>query len=180
MAPRLLVRLIDPGSADPVGYSVLMPAVAEDQAAGRPFFEGVVPLRGASPGGLRADVYDDVSTVPPAPSDRDESLSQARRAAIFLGEWRSLRAAAQVRAGRFDLAGSIHLLTTHVSSDDESVSAQPLFAGGPSPSDIRRLAELDPEAFGATGDGRLLMMTQGPGALLVAELAAANAEGVAS
>jgi hypothetical protein len=176
--PHLLVRLIDPHSPDPLGETVLTRTPAKTGSRGaREYFEGVVQLR-ASPGsGLRADVFDARSKVPPASSDGDEGLSQARRAAVFLGEWRRLLALARWPAAGFEPARCLRELVAQLRTDGE----QPLFAGGPSASDVQQLAELGDAALlaraqGAAGPGEaLLAMTRGPGDLLVAEMAAAEA-----
>lgn len=180
VAPRLLVRLIDPRSAAAVGQSVLTPAAAAGRRGARPYFEGMVRVEGPVSGELRADVFDALSTVPPVGSEQDEELSQARRATIFLGGWRRLCARVELRNDRVDLAESLRTLSARVSAPAGTDPSRPLFAGGPSASDILRLTDLDVDEFRTAG-GRpcprgLLRMAHGPGELLAAELAAAQTD----
>lgn len=175
VAPRLLVRLVDQVSADPRAESVLT-ITPPGSGRRRRYFEGVVPLRGMSAEDVRADVYDLLSDVPPAAADSDEALQQARRATVFLSEFRRLLADTQLAGAG---AAPVHHLRelvgrlSHVGDD-----ARPLFAGGLSPADLNRLAELGDKEFAKRAlavhpaVGGPFELVAGQARLLVAELAA--------
>jgi len=175
VADRLLVRLVDNTSAEVHGTALLTlaPGAVSDaeSSAAAPVFTGVVPLHGAVPEDLRADVFDAHSEVPPAPADTDTDLLRVRRAAYVLREWRRA-AAEQHLTGDSDtrqrrLAHLVHRVTPAMAHSDE-----PVFHGGPTLVQLAARTELgapdpDPEQswFGTT---------QGVGDFLVAELAAVN------
>lgn len=180
---RLLVRLVDARSADPQGQSVLTVSPTPSRRRGRSsnvYFEGVVPLRGSSAETLRADVFDALSDVPPAMADSDRTLHEVRRATVFLSEWRRLLAEAQISAAGAAPARGLRELAERLAAD--GASDQPLFAAGPSPIDLGRLADADDRELvsaarllGDEGHEGLLATASGTGALLAAEVAAAFA-----
>ena len=180
VVPRLLVRLVDSLSADPRGMAVL--TASPTPTGRRRYFEGIVPLRGSSVGNLRADVFDALSDVPPARGDTDEALQGARRATVFLSEWRRLLALAQLPAAVTAPARWLRELATRLEPKDRGPT-QPLFAGGPSSDDLQRLAaasdvELLRRARWPEHDDHhstvagLFALAWGSGRLLVAEIAA--------
>jgi hypothetical protein len=184
VVPRLLVRLVDSLSADPRGTAVLTASPTPTGRRRGRYFEGIVPLRGSSVGNLRADVFDALSDVPPARGDTDEALQGARRATVFLGEWRHLLALAQLPTAVTAPARWLRELATRLEPKDRGPT-QPLFADGPSPDDLQRLAaasdvellrrarwpEHDDHHSTAAG---LFALAWGSGRLLVAEIAAAH------
>ncbi len=130
-------------------------------------FATTVPLCGLDPAEVRADVFDEWSDLPPARTDTDPTLREARRAVTFLAQWRRLAGAARLGVASPGLAGRLHDLADRL---------RPGFPGGPSPSDL--------DALAALGDRGLLRTLRGPRArgpfattrgaagLLVAELVA--------
>lgn len=183
VVPRLLVRLVDSLSADPRGMAVLTASPTPTGRRGR-YFEGIVPLRGSSVENVRADVFDALSDVPPARGDTDEALQGARRATVFLGEWRRLLALAQLPTAVTAPARWLRELATRLEPKDGGPT-HPLFADGPSPDDLRRLAaasdaellrrarSLEHDDHQSTAAG-LFALAWGSGRLLVAEIAAAR------
>jgi hypothetical protein len=123
----------------------------------------------------RIDVADALSDLPPAADDADEGLCEARRAVVFLAEWRRLVATAQlgVRAPAHRLGELAARLQPNRTETDAA-----LFTGGPSRAELEALADLGDDGLSARlrGDGvlgeGLRGLTAGPAALLVAELAA--------
>jgi hypothetical protein len=184
IVPRLLVRLVDSLSADPRGTAVLTASPTPTGRRRERYFEGIVPLRGSGVENLRADVFDALSDVPPARDDTDEALQGARRATVFLGEWRRLLALAQLPTAVTAPTRWLRELATRLEPKDGEPT-QPLFADGPSPDDLQRLAaasddellrharspEHDDHHSTAAG---LFALAWGSGQLLVAELAAAR------
>jgi len=172
---RLQVRLIDRHTSDPLRYGLL--TIAATRSAGRRF-QCIVPSRGLDLQNLRADVYDTRSSVPPAPADSDTGLCEARRATVFLGEWRRLVAAAELCAVGGGMTSGVRALAERVerAAGGRAVAA---FRGGPTADALSgmighddtatagrlRAASAEPgAAAGALGS------TSGPGHLLVAEL----------
>ena len=184
VVPRLLVRLVDSLSTDPRGMAVL--TVSPTPAARRRglYFEGIVPLRGSSVENLRADVFDALSDVPPAWVDTDEALQGARRATVFLGEWRRLLALAQLPTAGVAPGRCLRELATRLEPKDGGPT-HPLFADGPSPDDLQRLAAVgdvellrrarspEHDDHHSTAAG-LFTLAWGSGRLLVAEITAAH------
>jgi hypothetical protein len=170
-AARLQVRLIDRGSSRTVRHGQLT-LTGSRPAARR--FQCVIPANGLDVSRLRADVYDARSDVPPAAADTDDELRTARRASLFLSEWRHLVAAAQV-ARTTGISHGVQTLAERLERWAGGPTAQ-AFPSGPSPSDLfalvgasdaatrrRLLAASDGAVDGALGS------TAGPGRLLVAE-----------
>ena len=182
--PRLLVRLMDSLSADSRGMAVLTASPTPTGRRRGRYFEGIVPLRGSNVGNLRADVFDALSDVPPARDDTDEALQGARRATVFLSEWRRLLALAQLPTAVTAPAQWLRELATRLEPKDREPT-QPLFVDGPSSDDLQRLAaasdvELLRRARWPAHDDHhstaaaLFALAWGSGRLLVAELAAAR------
>jgi hypothetical protein len=190
---HLLVRLVDRSSGSARSQALLtLEQTAEPRAgAFNSVFQGTVPLRGARMGDLRADINDVTSTLPPASADTDPALQQVRRATLFLREVRRL--VADVRLPSVGVKPGVRL--RRIAQLLEPINGgshadEPMFAGGPSATELYRWAE--------TGDDQLLellrgdipsggvddhedrtrnvfSLTQGSASLLVAELAAALA-----
>ncbi len=168
--PRLLVRLVNRRSGEVGGHAVLRRVTPETWAA-------PVPLYGLDPADVRADVADVLSGLPPARDDADADLVDARRAVVFLAEWRRLAGAAQCSVATpaparhlRDLAARLH---AHRARRDAA-----LFVGGPSYAELNRLADLrdDELVRRLCGDGPigvgLRALTSGAAGLLVAEAVA--------
>ncbi|MFG1627643.1 hypothetical protein [Kribbella sp. NPDC049227] len=175
LADRLMVRLVDSRSGaaqEPVLLTLRSGSEAERFGVATPVFTEMVPLRGASPEYLRADVFDPDSQASPARSDTDDELLRQRRAQFVLGEWR--RAAAEsrlsrgVRVRRRRLTQLLDVLT-QASADSE----QPAFLGGPTPAEIAQL--IGHAGAGPETGHPWFASTEGAGELLVAELAAVHA-----
>jgi hypothetical protein len=172
VAARLLVRLVDRRSAHPKGHALL-----RGPAAGTGCFEATVPLYGLDVADVRADVTDPLSDLPPAGDDSDDALQEARRAAVFLAEWRRLVGCAQLGVVADAPARHLRRLIVRLRPGRFTADA-PLFAGGPSPAQLTALADFGDDDLtarlrggGPIGDG-LRTMTSGPATLLVAEVAA--------
>lgn len=186
---RLLVRLVDAESADPRGESVLTvprTATGRRRASSHVYFEGVVPLNGLSVESLRADVFDALSAVPPASADTDHTLQEVRRATLLHSEWRRLMAGAQLPAAGLAPARRLRELAQRLAPAADP--DQPLFAGGPSPADLGRLADagdceilrraraIEPDDGAGGPAAELFVVTRGSGRLLAAEIAAVDAD----
>jgi hypothetical protein len=159
---RLLVRLVERRSATPRGHALLGPS--------GPHFEATVPLCGLRASDVRADVFDALSDTPPAATDDDRGLGEARRAVVFLAEWRRLAALAHLPSAVAEPARRLRELAARLQPLG-GAAGDPTFGGGPSAADLNDLAEL--------GDARLLRRLRGSGGsarLLVAEIAAAHRE----
>jgi len=156
---RLAARLVDRRSGRAGGHGL----VTYDGAG----FTATVPLRGMDPADVRADVFDALYDRPPARSDTDVALQEARRAVTFLAEWRRLVGMAQLGSSSAALVPRLRELADRV---------RPGFHGGPSPSDLDALAELgDRELVSALVGPRTegpFAITRGAAGLLVAELVA--------
>lgn len=170
VAARLLVRLVDRPSGRAKGHALLCAP-----AAGKGCFAATVPLYGLDVADVRADVVDPLIDLPPARDDSDDALQEARRAVVFLAEWRRLVGRAQLGVVA---APARHLRRLVVRLQSPSTPDAPLFAGGPSPAELEALADLGDDDLtttlrdcGPSGEG-LRTMTSGPAALLVAEVAA--------
>jgi len=169
-ADRLLVRLVDRHSGETRSVALLTLGDG-DAASGAPVpeFSGVVPLGGAAIEDLRADVFDADSDVPPAPADTDTGLLRVRRAALVLREWR--RTVAEARLGRDPGARARRLArVAHLMTSDVTDVTEPLFDGGPTTAELLELSAASAPAATAVG---WATTTEGPGHLLVAELASA-------
>jgi hypothetical protein len=187
-ADHLLVRLVDRKSGAEHGSAML--ALAPDAPEGAPrdvrhrFFRGVVSLRGAGLDDVRVDVFDADSEVSPAPVDDDTKLQSVRRATMFLREWRRVVAEAVLPSAVVfparRLTALARLLTPGLAGPDK-----PAFGGGPSPSDLLKLARMDEagllaafrgplDGVGGGRAGAWLAAGRDVGAPLVAELAAAH------
>jgi hypothetical protein len=171
VAARLLVRLVDRRSAESRCHALLR--ATRDGAC----FEATVPLWGLDAKDVRADVADALSDLAPAADDADDALHEARRAVVFLAEWRRLVGAAQL--GLVTAAPAHHLRKLAARLQPTRAEADaPLFTGGPSCTELEALADLGDAALlqRLRGDGplgeELRAVTAGPGGLLVAELAA--------
>jgi hypothetical protein len=171
LADRLMVRLVDSRSGaahEPVLLTLRSGRDAERFGVATPVFTEMVPLRGASPEHLRADVFDPDSGATPAWSDTDNTLLRQRRAQFVLGEWR--RASAEVRLSRGvkirrrRLARLVDVLMQSTADAEE-----PAFFGGPTPAEITQLIEHADSSHSWFGS------TEGAGELMVAELAAVHA-----
>jgi hypothetical protein len=168
---RLLVRLVDRRSGEARGHALLR-AGEEDASC----LAATVPLYGRDVRDVRADVADALSDLAPAADDADEGLCEARRAVVFLAEWRRLAGLAQLGAASAParqlrrLAGLLQ--------PGRARSDLPLFIGGPSSAELEALADLGDDGLSAClkGEGPigagLRAMTAGSAALLVAEVAA--------
>jgi hypothetical protein len=186
---RLLVRLVDRRSPELRGEGLLTLRRGSDEGDPAPYFEGTVPLAESSTEDLRADVYDALSDVPPAVADADAALQEARRASVFLSEWRQLVAGVRLPFPAIAPAQLLRELARRLDPAAEAGGSHaPLFTGGPSIADldrlagrgdpalVARLARTDPT--GRIGDS-LFDAVGGAGGLLVAELAAVHSRAAA-
>jgi hypothetical protein len=164
---RLLVRLVDRSSGK-VHQPALLNLVTGDEAdqlgADAPVFARVVPLRGASPENIRADVFVADSDRAPVVVDTDDDLLRSLRSVSVLSEWRSMAAEARLTG---DQLARNRRLTQLVDGLKPANPGQPLFLGGPTLAELVALTE-------SSAAGPEWATTQGPAALLVAELAAAH------
>jgi hypothetical protein len=174
---RLAVRLVDSRSATPRGHALLSMVNSRLDADDGPCFEATVPLCGLSVSDVRADVFDALSDVPPAGTDGDRSLQEARSAVVFLAEWRRLAALAQVSVVEAP-ARRLRDLATRLQPQRRRATDR-IFPGGPSAADLNELAGLSEDLLLSRlrGDGGpaagLFAVTSGSARLLVAEIAAA-------
>ena len=168
--PRLLVRLVDRRSGQASGHAVLRPV---DPAT----WTATVPLCGLTLAQVRADVADVLSELPPAPDDSDPDLLDARRAAVFLAEWRQLVGLVQCSVAA---APARHLrgLAARLHAPRARHDAA-LFSGGPSYAELNRLADLRDDELsrrlcddGSAGASLRILTTSGAAGLMVAEVAA--------
>jgi hypothetical protein len=166
---RLVVRLVERRSATARGHALL-------ERAGR-HFEATVPLCGLSASDVRADVFDALGDVPPAGTDNDQGLQEARRAVVFLAEWRRLAALAHLPSAVAEPARRLRDLAARLQPHGGAAD-DPVFAGGPSTADLGDLAELGNARLlrRLRGSGDLPAPTGGSSRLLVAEIAAAHGE----
>ena len=175
LAARLLVRLVDRRTAAPGAHAILRRSAPV--AGDLPFFEAVVPLCGQNVTDVRADVVDALSDLDPASDDTDGGLQEARRAVVFLAEWRRLVGVAQLGIVAAAPARRLRELAARL-QPDRAEAADPLFRGGPSRAELDALADLgdDELARRLRGDGPigagLRALTAGAAGLLVAEVAA--------
>ncbi len=179
---RLLARLISRKTGVVTAYGLLH-AREIPAEQGERHLEGILPRPSGRWRDVRADVYDVLSEVPPARSDRDQGLHRARRAVHFLRGWRSL--VAEVRLGlAVHPAERLSQLTRSLTPPlhDAERPDQALWRRGPSASVLEALATAGDAALTAAirrGDALsgpaapFLAATSGPGDLLAAELAAA-------
>ena len=166
-ADRLLVRLVDKGSAEVHGTAML--TLRRENGAAAATYTGTVVSGGAALEDLRADVYKPESEVPPATADTDADLIRVRRAAHVLGEWRRTMARHLLVP---DEAGLRRRLTRLIDSVRPAMAHadQPLFNAGPSINQLARLVE-NPAA---SINEEWARTTVGVGDFLVAELAAVH------
>jgi hypothetical protein len=93
-APSLLaVRIVNRFTDCPLANTPL----TWDDSVGA--WEATVPLCGLDADAVRVDVFDALSGLPPAGTDTDDGLQQARRVTALLGEWRWLAAVGQLSGG---------------------------------------------------------------------------------
>jgi hypothetical protein len=173
LASRLLVRLVDRRTAEARAHAVLRAAGRAD----RPWFEATLPLCGQEVSDVRADVVDALSDLDPAADDRDSGLQDARRAVVFLAEWRRLVGVAQLGVVAAAPARRLRELAARLQPNRARVE-DPLFRGGPSRAELDALADLGDDELvrrlrgdGPTGAG-LRALTSGAAGLLVAEVVA--------
>lgn len=172
VAARLLVRLVDRRSAQAKAHALL-----RTPSGGGGCFEATVPLCGLDVADVRADLTDPLTDLPPASDDADDALQEARRAVVFLAEWRLLVGRAQLGVAAATPARHLRRLATRLQSG-RTHDDIPLFTGGPSCAELEALADLGDDALlrrlrdgGVTGAGRWATAS-GSSALLVAEVAA--------
>lgn len=176
LARRLVVRLVDRRSAEPRGHALLRVV----RAGGRPCFEGTLPLRGSTIDDLRAEVYDAANETTPA-EDSDADLRAARRATVFLSDWRRLVAHLQLPSPGVVpsqcLRSVVDTLERAVPGHEGLVTPS-----GPALAELRDLLAVGDDELrhrlGAdvqTADG-VGAITAGPACLLVAELASVYEE----
>jgi hypothetical protein len=128
-------------------------------------------------------VFDALSGVPAASLDTDHTLQEVRRATVLVSEWRRLVAAAQLPVAGLAPAKPLRELVQRLAPAEHLDQA--LFAGGPTPVDLVRLAETGDDEIvrrmqalapdhGAGGPAaELFAVARGCGRLLAAEIAAA-------
>lgn len=180
LARRLLVRVVDRQTSDPLGHGMLT-MVPGRRSAARRRFQATVPLAGRALTDVRADVYDVLNGAPPSPYDAGASLQEARCATAFLGEWRRLVALARLSADGEALSGRLRELAAHVRRGADKAGAPP-FPGCPPAERILDMlgSDADPteclQAAGADVDNGddVLGFASGAGRLLVAEVASAR------
>lgn len=178
---RMLVRLIDRRSSDQLGHGLLVIAPGRpSRRGGRRYFRCTVPLPGLDVVDLQADVYDSLNAPPPAAGDVDPHLRDARRASVFLGEWRRLVALAHTTTVTAGLGDRVRDLARRLGGAPGS----PAFGGGPTATDLLQMVDADDiatagrlRAAGETVVGiGSLRSAGGMGHLLVAELVSALEE----
>jgi hypothetical protein len=180
--PRLMVRLVDHTSAATVASAPLVLQHRSTQAGDRMYLGATVSLPGANPADMRADVFDVLSAVPAARTDTDCGLGAARRALVFLAEWRRLVALARLPTATVRPAHLLRDLARRL-EPDAGPADQPLFPGGPATVDLRRLAGMGDETLlsqlrtdrGAVGPA-MSALARGSAQLLAAELVAAHTD----
>ena len=131
---RLAVRVVEHGSARSRAQVMLSAAGDGDGA-----LEATVPLCGLDPAGVRVDVFDALSDLPPAAEDTDRALQEARRAVAFVSGWRRLASIAHLWAERHIIGRCLRDLADLVGPADGDDA--PLYAGGPTPSRLRAMAD---------------------------------------
>ncbi len=157
---RLAVRLVDRRTTEPTAHALLTGTVDG------PYFEATLPLGGLAPTEVRADVFDALGDdLPPVPTDADPALQDARRAVVYLGEWRRLVGLARLPGAPGEPARRLRDLAARVRPAGAGL---PAFRGGPTG------VELD--ALAAMGDADLAerLRTDTGDELLVAELVAVH------
>lgn len=180
-ARRLLVRVVDLRTADPLGHGPLT-MVPVRRSAARRRFEAVVPLASRSVGDVRADVYDVLSGAPPAVRSADPSLREARCATAFLGGWRRVVAMAWLPVDGAVLGERVRDLAEHLRRAEEETGAA-AFPGCPPIERILGVLDADDPAehLRAASDApcgdEVLGIAAGAGRPLVAELVSAHESG---
>ena len=180
---RLMARLVSRRSGDARSVALLtLRNEVDERTASPPYFECTMPLRGSTLAEVRADVYDALFSAQEGFDDTDEDLQRVRRAVLLLREWRGLAALAQLPCAAAAPARRLREIARLLqpgTSDGETEG--PLFAGGPSATDLYRVAERGDarllrqlrEPGREPADEILLSMVKGPARPLVAELAVA-------
>lgn len=189
------VRLIDRRSGKVRGYGVLgqptehRPATpAED---GRRQFEGLVSLPPSlSAPDVRVDLFGVTGAPAPAPAGSSE-LRRARRATLFLSDWRALVADVRLWGVRTAPAARLRAIVRRLAGDDADAADGPLWSGGPTRAHLMSLVELGDRALTGLlrarrprggsiaipgddgGAAAVVAAVSGPGDLLAAEVAAA-------
>ena len=122
-------------------------------------------------------MVDAVSDLDPARDDTDGGLQEARRAVMFLAEWRRLVGGAQLGVVAAAPARRLRDLAACL-QPNRARAADPLFRGGPSRAELDALADLGDDELvrrlrcdGQIGAG-LRALTAGAAGLLVAEAVA--------
>lgn len=180
LARRLLVRVVDRQTSDPLAHGMLT-MVPGRRSAARRRFQATVPLAGRALTDVRADVYDVLNGAPPARYDAGAPLREARCATAFLGEWRRLVALARLSTDGVVLGDRLRELAEHVRRAADDADAPP-FPGCPPAERILDMLgpDGDPtERLQAAGSdvengNDLLRFASGAGRLLVAEVASAR------
>ena len=152
-------------------------------------FDGLVTLPAAvAADDVRVELYD-AATAPPPTSGGEAELRRVRRAALFLTGWRRLVADTRLWGTRAMPAARLHDVVRTLAPDAAHGRDERLWAGGPAPAHLWRIAELGDRKLasllrtgarrGAPIDGddggaaAVVDHVGGPGDLLAAELAAA-------
>jgi hypothetical protein len=187
-AVDLGVRLIDRRSGKIRGYGVLGQPPGEE---GRRHFEGLVSLPPSlSAPDVRVDLFGVTGAAAPAPAGSSE-LRRARRATLFLSDWRALVADVRLWGVRTAPAARLRAIVRRLAGDDADGADGPLWSGGPTRAQLLSLVELGDRALtGLLRGGRprggsiavpgddggaaaVVAAVSGPGDLLAAEVAAA-------
>ena len=190
--PDVGIRLIHRKSGQVYGYAVLgLPDRANH------YFGGLVALTDAViADDVRVEPYDAASSPPPVSTD-DAALRRVRRATLFLAGWRALFADALMWGTKAAPAAQLRVVMATLAPDVGHGIHEPLWAGGPTLSHLRRIAELGDRRLATLlqsgamvssttipgddgGAASVVNSVSGPGDLLVAELAAAYERGIAA
>jgi len=175
LAARLLVRLVDRDTGEAKAHGVLRGG--QDGGSGS-FFEARIPLCGRRVEDVRADVVDALSDLPPVADEADADLQNARRAMVFLAEWRRLVGIARLGVAAASPARRLRDLAARLQPGSAEQAEEPLFPGGPSRAELDELADLGDDELlrRLRGEGSisagLRALTSGAAGLLVAEVVA--------
>lgn len=178
----LAVRLVDRRDGRVHGYGLLELPVR----LGKRCFEGLVSLPSAiAADDVRVELYDAAAPPPPVAGGEVE-LRRARRATLFLADWRTLVADTRLRGPRALPAARLRNVILALAPDVDQGRDEPLWAGGPRLAHLRRIAELGDRRLAAVlrsgarratsvdaATAAVVDTVGGPGDLLAAELAAA-------
>lgn len=174
---RLMARLVDRRTARVKGHALA--TLTTGRAGEAPCFEATVPLFGLDITDVRADLFDLPSGIPPVNVDTDSGLLEARRAVVFLAEWRQLVGLAQLSSAVAAPARRLRDLTARLRAGRLWADDEAIYGGGPSMAVLEALAALDDEhllrKLRNTEGSDPFAITRGTAGLLVAELAAAHA-----